>query len=314
MSRVTAQPWKQKTVFGNRPQLWLEVSCGHRTTKTPHKTRQNNTKKIHVLLSFSSMQHGTSRFRGLENVNRVTHYKTAKKRLASRLAFVIVQKLLGTKGQTSSWFSQTYEKYTNKRAYALQFYRWKHADTAPRSQEDRTIHRIHKSRPLGTAWFRIHENEALTVEGGRGYEPSLKPPNHWTQGVCLHKKVRRSHLKGHNERFSTIVWNFFKGKLFMTPFNIKKPRCLCRHTVQLLCGLVQLRTISSEQLLKPNTIYHETGRKLVLSNFIFVSDLTRTIASHMQIHKVIGSLPRLHQRGFQLKQKYPVSIFMKFSP
>ena len=201
-------------------------------------------------------------------------------------------------GQTSSWFSQTYEKYTNKRAYAFQFYRWKHADTAPRSQEDRTIHRIHKWRPLGTAWFRIHENEALTVEGGRGYEPSLKLPYHWIHGVCLQKKVRRSHLKGHNERFSTIVWNFLKGKLFMTPFNVKKPCCLCRPTVKLLCGLVQLRTISSEHLLKPNTIYHKTVRKLVLSNFIFISDLTRTLASHMQIHKVIGSLPAMHQRGF----------------
>ena len=69
------------------------------------------------------MQHGTSRFRGLENVNRVTHL-TAKKRPASRLVFGIVQKLLGTKGQTSSWFSQKYEKYTTKqRAYSLQFYR-----------------------------------------------------------------------------------------------------------------------------------------------------------------------------------------------
>ena len=34
----------------------------------------------------------------------------------------------------------------------------------------------------------------------------------------------------------------------------------------------------------------------------------------MQIHKVIGSSPAMHQRGFQLKEKYPVSIFMKFSP
>lgn len=84
----------------------------------------------------------------------------------------------------------------------------------------------------------------------------------------------------------------------MTLFNVKKPRCLCRPTVQLLCGLVQLRTISSEHLLQPNTIYHKTGRQLVLSNFIFISDLTRTLASHMQIHKVIGSLPAMHQRGF----------------
>ena len=92
------------------------------------------------------MQHGTSQFRGLENVDRVTHYKTATKRLASRLVFGIVQKLLGTKGQTSSWFSQKYEKYTNKqRAYALQFYRWKYADAAPRPREDRNI--------LGTSNF-----------------------------------------------------------------------------------------------------------------------------------------------------------------
>lgn len=49
----------------------VTVIRGHRTTKPPHKTRQNNTKRIHVLLS--STPHGTSRFRGIENVNRVTH-------------------------------------------------------------------------------------------------------------------------------------------------------------------------------------------------------------------------------------------------
>lgn len=50
-----------------------------------------------------------------------------------------------------------------------------------------------------------NSRERGLVIGGRGYEPSLKLPNHWIQGVCLQKKVRRSHLKEHNERFSTIV-------------------------------------------------------------------------------------------------------------
>ena len=204
---------KYETVFENRLQLWLEVSCGHRTTKTPHKTRESNTKRIHVLLNFSSIQHGTSRFRGLENV------KQPQSVSQHRLVFVIVQMLLGTKGQTSSWFSQKYEKYTNKRAYGLQFYRWKHADAAPWPQEDRNIHRIHKWRPLGTAWFRIHENEPRYKVGGSRCEPRSKLSNHWIQGVCLQKEVR-SNLKGHNERVSTIVWNFLKGKLFMIPLNV----------------------------------------------------------------------------------------------
>lgn len=154
MSRVTAQPWKQKTVFGNRPQLWLEVSCGHRTTKTPHKTRQNNTKQINLLLSFSSIQHGTSRFRGLENVNRVTHYKTAKKRLASRLAFVIVQKLLGTKGQTSSWFSQTYENTLIRELMRCNF----------TAESMRTQHLDHKKT----------EPYTVFINGGRSERPGFE--------------------------------------------------------------------------------------------------------------------------------------------
>ena len=80
------------------------------------------------------------------------------------------------------------EKYTNERAYASHFYRWKHADAAP------------QPRPQ-----EVRNNWAQ--EWASSLTSHLHTYQIWgLKEFIFKKKVRRSNLKGHNERVSTIVW------------------------------------------------------------------------------------------------------------